>query len=140
MKNNEFSSGQWNRYIQKFADKYKIKRDNASGEYYIRSKIGEVKLHNITKQQLSFFLYEGHPKIKNVLKRHQLLTCTQEGDEEAIFMFSEDKLDELADVLRLIKRKILSEEGKIHASQNMAKARQKLMEGKENERVLEQAM
>lgn len=125
MLDKHFSDKVWFSDIHRVArSKYKVAKDPRSKETFIKSRIGELKTYSIINKKLFFMLNAGHSKIKNKLLQNPLLSCSAEGDTEAIFVFDEANLDALADELQLKRRKVLSEETKIKMQDNLARARE----------------
>mgnify|MGYP001589932091 FL=1 len=120
MEDKDIPQQEWNNYLRKYKDKYRlyternINTKKTAMNYYrecmIKCKNGAINLHSLKNKLLAFFLYKGHPKLKNQLINNSLLTCIQEGNQEAIFTFNEENLSKFESILDIRKKRQLSPE------------------------------
>jgi len=100
----------WKTHLNRYKKKYRIKKDEL-GVSYIHSKLGQIKPHSIVKRHLCAYLYFGTRKRNSLLsKLPSYCKVLRDGDDGVSIWFPEYKLDELAKIFEVYKKKKLSEE------------------------------
>lgn len=109
-----FSEKEWNFYLKKYEDKYKVYK-HTDGVYQIKCCEGaEIYLQKWKPKLLAFYHPGGlSAKKKESLKRklaeHSNLNIEVEADTEIIFVFPENLIEKFENDLRIIKKRIISE-------------------------------
>lgn len=113
----------WNFYLKKYEEKYRIYRDK-TGMWKIICKKGEIYLYSIEKLLLAIYFFGVSKQFLRKVKAETRLTIQAEGDKELIASFSEKNLSELSHFLGIKRKKVLTEEQRQalrERLQNMAK-------------------
>ena len=124
----DISDSQWNRYMQKFGDKYRLIKDEIN-HWHLKCKYGIVAIYSIINHQLCFVGDFRSPRHKSGFKRtliknkfqHQI---SQEGDNDLVVVFDENLLDSMSQALRIYRKKRISAEQRERLRIQMRKVRE----------------
>lgn len=101
----------WNNYLNQYRNLYKIKVCDDQVRAII-CKHGEIKPYSLLKREL-FFCGNFHSKRKKTaIKKLKPSYCVvlQDGEEELMLKFPENKLPELVNLINIRKRRMISQE------------------------------
>lgn len=120
----------WNRYLQKYKDKYLLERDEI-GIWSIRlkQKLGFIQPYSIVKQQLVAVMSFRSSQHKTFFKKKLvgnmglLVKITQEGIDELCLMFDEKNIKQLETLLKIRKKFKISKKERERRIQRLKKAR-----------------
>ena len=100
----------WNKYLNKYAKKYKTK-DDQTGMKTILTKYGTIQPYSILQDLLCLETEHGSTRSKTGFKHKipDFCTITQEGDSELVIKFPEERLEELEVPFGIRKKKRVSE-------------------------------
>jgi hypothetical protein len=121
----DISVREWQIYLQKYDDRYKLKRDEI-GIWQIKCKYGTIQTYSIVNQKLCFV---GDFKSKNKLTRFikklpNYCLISQIGDFDIVVVFDESNLDNLVELFEIRKRRKLSNERREELRINIGKVRE----------------
>jgi hypothetical protein len=112
MLDSQIPDNEWQSYLLKYKDQYQVKRDEINVCYIrcLKSAYGFVQLHSLEHKELAFIgSYKNGLGITALLSRlPDYCEVVQRGDNDVTIKFPESKLHELANPLRLYKRKKVS--------------------------------
>jgi len=115
--------------LRKVENKYKVYKDKAKDlvseekekqlfRYELRGKYGEIYPYGYDE---SLAVYVNSPKIASIIKKRFNLEILQKGDYETVFKFYPNLLEEMAELIKAKKKRIISNEFKSKLLQRLAR-------------------
>lgn len=122
----DIPEGIWNKYLKKYSNKYKV----FIGEertYKIKCSYGHIEPYSLKKGLLCFCGYFESPNKKTYFLKGLLDFCetTQEGYDEVVVKFPEEKLPILCDIFKVKRKRVMSDETKERLKLNVIKMLEK---------------